>query len=390
MKVVVTGLVATYPLGGVAWDYLAYVRGFEALGCDVLYLEDTGQWFYDPRAATFTPDGSRNIRYLATALRQRSKRCAKQWAVRGVDGSLHGWSEEKVTAFCGRADLFLNVSGACWLRESYRGARCTAYLDSDPGYTHAKLWAAENGGATPDELFSVELIRSHTHFFSFAENLGASDCSLPSCGFEWKRTRQPICLEQWPVVYAPAARWYTTVMSWKIDVNPPRIGTSAYGDKNVEFQKFVDLPRRAPVRLGVALSGQAPREELEAHGWRIRDGYRCSRTMGVYQRFIQCSRAEWSVAKNAYVATRSGWFATRSASYLASGKPVVLQDTGFSRFLPVGEGLFAFQTADEALAAFDSIESAYRKHCEAARAVAEQFFSAERVLRQLLQDCGLT
>lgn len=389
MKVVVTGLVATYPLGGVAWDYLAYVRGFEALGCDVLYLEDTGQWFYDPRAGTFTADPSFNVRYLAAALRQQSKRCANQWAVRGVDGSLYGWSEQKVTDFCAKADLFLNVSGACWLRESYRGARCTAYLDSDPGYTQAKLWAAENGVANEDELFSVGLIRSHTHFFSLAENLGGQDCRLPTCGFEWKRTRQPICLEDWPLVYTPQARWYTTVMSWKIDVNPPRIGNEHYGDKNVEFEKFFDLPRRAPVRLRVALSGAAPRAELKAHGWCVSDGYRCSRTMRIYRRFIQRSRAEWSVAKNAYVATRSGWFATRSVSYLASGKPVVLQDTGFSRFLPVGEGLFAFGTEDEALAAFDSIETDYRKHCEAARALAEQFFSAERVLAQLLVDCGL-
>lgn len=389
MKVVVTGLVATYPLGGVAWDYLAYVRGFEALGCDVLYLEDTGQWFYDPRAATFTPDPSFHVRYLEKALRERTKRSATQWAVRAPDGSLYGWNEKKVADFCARADLFLNVSGACWLREPYRGARCIAYLDSDPGYTHAKLWAAQAGVATADELFSVSLIRAHTHFFSLAENLGAADCLLPTCNIQWKPTRQPLFLPDWPFVYTPRARWYTTVMSWKIDVRPPRIGVVHYGDKNVEFQKFVDLPRRAPVPLRVALSGAAPRDELEAHGWRVADGYRCSRTMRIYQKFIQRSRGEWSVAKNAYVATRSGWFATRSASYLASGKPVVLQDTGFSRFLPTGEGLFAFHTIDEALAAFDSIEAAYPRHCKAARALAEQFFSAERVLSQLLRDCGL-
>ncbi|GIW45551.1 MAG: hypothetical protein KatS3mg077_2833 [Candidatus Binatia bacterium] len=389
MKVVVTGLVATYPLGGVAWDYLAYVRGFETLGWDVLYLEDTGQWFYDPRAATFTPDPSFGIRYLRRALQLKTKRAAQQWAVRAADGQFHGWEERKVRAFCDRSDLFLNVSGACWLRESYRGARVVAYLDSDPGYTHAKLWAAEQGTATEDQSFSVALVRKHTHFFTLAENMGAPDCRLPACGLDWKPTRQPICLQDWPFVFRPRARWYTTVMSWKTDLQPPRIAGVAYGEKDVEFLKFLDLPRHARVRLRLALSGAAPREQLRAHGWEVLDGYRCSRTPRAYQRFLQHSRGEWSIAKNAYVATRSGWFATRSASYLASGKPVVLQDTGYSRSVPVGEGLLAFSDLEGALAALDRIEANYKHHCEAARAIAENFFAAERVLARLLADCGL-
>ncbi|MCX8073139.1 MAG: glycosyltransferase family 1 protein [Candidatus Binatia bacterium] len=389
MRVVVTGLIATYPLGGVSWDYLAYVRGFQALGCDVLYLEDTGQWFYDPRASTFTPDPSFNARYLEQALDHSRLNRPPRWALRSPDGLYHGSTQEAVAAFCANADLFLNVSGACWLRDWYRGARCVAYLDTDPGYTQAKLWAVEQGVATEDQQFSVGLIRQHTHFFTLAENMGADDCLLPRCGLEWRRTRQPIYLADWPVRYTPKARWYSTVMSWKIDIRPPTFGGVRYGDKDVEFLKFVDLPQRTSVQLRVALSGAAPRDQLVQHGWALVDGYRCSRDMRVYQRFLQRSRGEWSVAKNAYVATRSGWFATRSASYLASGKPVVLQDTGFSRYLPVGNGLFAFRDLEEAVAAFEQIESAYRHHCDAARALAEQHFAAERVLTKLLADCGL-
>jgi hypothetical protein len=389
MKVVVGGLVATYPLGGVAWDYLAYVKGFEALGCEVLYLEDTGQWLYHPRAGTFVPDPSFHVRYLKRTLQQVSEHAAKRWALRGPDGSYYGWTAAQVEHFCRQADLFLNVSGSCWLRDQYRGARCLAYLDSDPGYTQAKLWAVEQGTATEDECFSAGLIRAHTHFFTLAENIGADDCLLPSCGLEWKPTRQPIVLSDWPFTFTPRARRFTTVMSWKIDVRPPQIAGVQYGDKDIEFLKFLDLPQHTPAWLQVAVSGKAPRDELRQHGWHVIDGYTCSRTMGIYRRYLQHSRGEWSVAKNAYVATRSGWFATRSAAYLASGKPVVLQDTGFSRILPTGEGLFAFRTREEAIAALERIESNYRCHCEAARDLAETHFRAEQVLVRLLQDCGL-
>lgn len=389
MKVVVTGLVGTYPLGGVAWDFLAYICGFEALGCEVLYLEDTGQWLYDPRAATFTPDPSYHVRYLARTMQQMTTQRRTQWSLRAPDGSYHGLEKHKVERFCQQADLFLNVSGSCWLREEYRGARCLAYLDSDPGYTHAKLAAALKGTASEDQMFSVGLIRAHHQFFTLAENCTSPECTLPACGLNWRPTRQPIVLSAWPFTYTPRARRYTTVMSWKIDVPPPEIDGVRYGDKEVEFYKFLTLPQHTPVWLQVAVSGAAPREKLRSYGWDVVDGYQYSRTPWIYRSFLRNSRAEWSIAKNVYVATRSGWFATRSASYLASGKPVVLQDTGFSRVLPTGEGLFAFRTVEDACYAIERIESAYRHHCEAARAVAERYFAAERVLEELLKDCGL-
>ena len=144
MKIVVTGLIASFPLGGVAWDYLAYVDGFRRLGCDVFYLEDTGQWLYDPARETFTDDATGNVRWLVDALRLVDMP-PDRFAVRVPDGTFHGASRDAVTSFCRSADLFLNVSGSCWLRDEYRGATCTAYLDSDPGYTQAKLLAQERG-----------------------------------------------------------------------------------------------------------------------------------------------------------------------------------------------------------------------------------------------------
>ena len=389
MKIVVTGLIATYPLGGVAWDYLAYVRGFRRLGHDVFYLEDTGQWLYDPRHNTFTDDVGFHVAYLAAALGRSGAATRDRWALRAPDGAYHGASLAEVERFCTQADLFLNVSGACWLRDAYRGARCVAYLDSDPCYSQAKLAAVDRGTATEDQAFSVGLIRAHQRFFTFAENIDGPDCTIPPCGLRWTPTRQPIILDDWPFTFTPGARAYTTVMSWKTDVTLPNLAGTTYGGKDVEFMKFLDLPRRVRVPLQVALSGSAPRDALQRHGWEIVDAYAHSHTPDAYRDYLRGSRAEWSIAKHAYVASRSGWFSTRSAAYLALGKPVVVQDTGFRRTYPTGAGLFAFATADEAAAAIEYIEQDYRRQCDAARAIAAGEFAAEAVLTRLLHDAGL-
>ena len=256
MRIVVTGLVATYPMGGVAWDYLTYVDGFHRLGCDVLYLEDTGQWMYDPVRQTFTEDVSVNVRYLSEGLRLLEVP-HDAFAVRAPDGTYYGANGQAVERFCRSADLFLNISGSCWLRDEYRGAKRTAYLDSDPGYTQAKLLAKERGYASRDDLFSVDLIHQHDRFFTFAEHMGQPDCLVPACGLRWVPTRQPVVLERWPFHHDPRAERFTTVMSWKTDVAPPMIDGVRYGGKDLEFARFLELPRRARVPLEMAIAGVA-------------------------------------------------------------------------------------------------------------------------------------
>ncbi|HVM96188.1 MAG TPA: hypothetical protein VMT89_07350, partial [Candidatus Acidoferrales bacterium] len=222
-----------------------------------------------------------------------------------------------------------------------------------------------------------------------AEHIGVPDCRIPACGLSWIPTRQPIILDDWPVAYLPGARNYTTVMSWKTDVTLPSIDGQRYGGKDVEFLKFIDLPARVSVALEVAVSGTAPRDELRRHGWQVADAFQHSHSLDAYHDYLRHSRAEWSIAKNAYVASRSGWFSTRSAAYLALGKPVVVQDTGFRSHLPSGDGLLAFTDLDEAAAAIAAIESDYKHHCDAARAVAERELASDRVLGKLLADVGL-
>ncbi len=388
MRVIVTGYVATYPVGGVAWDYLQYVRGFQQLGCDVYYLEDTGQWLYDPVAGTFTADAADNARYVRDCLATVDARLAARWAVRGPDGCLHGLEEAALARLCAGTDLFVNLSGSCWLRDPYRAARVKAYVDTDPGYSQAKMAAVDAGVGDESMQFSVKLIRQHDVFFTLGEHLGQADCLIPTCGLTWHATRQAIALGSWPIREAPDGP-FTTVMSWKIEPAAPTLHGRVYGGKDVEFERFMDLPSRTSETIEVALSGAGPRERIAAAGWRLRDAQTVSATMNAYRDYLLGSRGELSIAKNVYVATRSGWFSTRSAAYLACGKPVVVQDTGFSAHVPTGPGLRAFSTAEEAVAALAAIRADYPSACRHARETAEAYFDAERVCERLIADAGL-
>lgn len=386
VRVVVTGLIATYPVGGVAWDYVQYVHGLTALGHDVTYLEDTGQWVYSPRLMTFTETCDENLAYLARVLDRGS--APVRWAFRDPRGTMHGLEPAALAARCREADLFLNVSGSCWLRDEYRGRGVHAYVDTDPCYSQAKLAAADAGTAEPLVRESADMIRRHDVFFSYAENLGRSECPIPTVGLEWHPTRHPIVLADWPVTAAPSDGAFTTVMSWKIDVTSPVIGGRVYGGKDIEFAKILALPSRTGARLEIALSGAAPRAELAAAGWHLRDAREASATPESYQRYLQDSRGEISVAKEAYAATRSGWFSTRSASYLALGRPVVIQDTGLAAHYPIGDAILPFDDLDGAAAALADVEHDYARRCDAARTMAGELFGADRVLGRLLADAG--
>jgi len=380
VRVVVTGLAATYPLGGVAWDYLQYVLGFRALGCDVFYLEDTGQWLYDPAAATFTPDGGVGARWLGDCLARLDPALTRAWALHAPDGSWHGAGADGVLRACTGADLFVNVSGAAWLRDLHRRARVLAYVDTDPGYSQAVLAAGDdprNAG-----------IRRHDVFFTLGPNLGRPGCNLPTAGLVWRPTRPPIALEHWPAMSAPG-RAFTTVMSWRIAPAPPRIAGRSYGGKDVEMLRGIELPRSTPETLEAAISGEAPRARLLAAGWRLADPAAVSASLDAYRAYLQTSAGELAFAKEVYVATRGGWFGPRSAAYLACGRPVVLQDTGFGDTLPIGPGLHAFASTAEAADALAVVRADPPAAAAHARSLAEAHFDASRVCAALIRDAGL-
>jgi len=385
--IIVSGLACTYPLGGVAWDYIQYLHGFHKLGHDVYYLEDTGGWAYDPFKVTFTEDYSYHIKYLTEYLTALDPALAKRFCVRDPSDTFHGLSREQLAEVVKRADVVFNISTTLWLREEYQSIPVKVLIDSDPMYTQADIPRYLAGQADEKAIKNIEHMKMHNRFFSFAENFGKPGCIIPQGVFDWRPTRQPIVLDCWKTGRKPASDAFTTVLSWQPKESGPDIDGVQYGGKNMEFAKFIDLPQKTAATLELALGqGRPPREMLMEKGWKLEDGFAKSTTPWLYRDYIWDSFAEFSLAKNAYVASRSGWFSCRSACYLAAGRPCVVQDTGFSTFMPTGDGLFAFTTEQDALAGIEAVRADWEKHSRAARTFAEQWFDSDVVLAKLLMD----
>jgi hypothetical protein len=349
-----------------------------------LYLEDTGKWCYDPAARTFIADGARNAAAFARQLQAVNPVLADRWCYRDAGGKTYGLPWEDVVKFCRRADLFLNVSASCWLRAEHEIGGRTALIDSDPLYTQAALQTGTDREVCErwrwwSEHFDV--------FFTFGENIGSADCAVPTGPCRWLPTRQPVVLDCFRGAAVPVGqrrRVLTTVASWEPAEQGPVVAGTSYAGKSREWERFLDLPSRSVLPLEIAMSGPAPHEGLSAHGWRLRDGFEVSSGAATYRSYLAHSLGEWSVAKNAYVASRSGWFSCRSACYLALGVPVIVQDTGFSKWLPSGKGLLTFSTLAEASAAIARVADNPKEHVEAARAVAVEFFDSDKVLGRLV------
>jgi hypothetical protein len=387
LRIVTTGLAVTYPFGGVLWDYLQYPLGFQRLGHEVLYLEDTGRWCYDPASTTFVEDAAGNVERFARNVAGLDPALASRWCFRYPDGRTAGWPWPEVVRFCRGADLLLNISASCWLREEHRAAARVAFLDSDPLYTQASLLAGPAVEGVSERLAWFR--QTHDVFFTFGENVGLPDCTVPTGGLPWLPTRQPVVLDRFAGAAVPveARRGvFTTVASWEPAEKGPVVAGVEYGGKSLELVRFLDLPSRSPLPIEIALSGLAPIERLRQHGWRVREGHDVSHDPWVYRDYLAGSTGEWSVAKNAYVASRSGWFSGRTACYLALGVPAVVQDTGFGRSIPTGAGLLSFSSLEEAADCLERVAREPARHAAAARALAAEHFDSEIVLSRLLRQ----
>jgi hypothetical protein len=375
LRIIVTGLIAQYPLGGVTWDYFQYVLGLAQLGHEVYYVEDTGQWPYNPIEGGLGKDCGFNVEYLAGIMSRYG--LAEQWAYRFPwQSQWFGLSDSTRHEVIQSADLLINISGTLERPEEYRQVRRLAYIDSDPLFTQVKL--------ARGQLDFRKWIDLHDVQFSFGECLSAA---VPETGHQWRPTRQPIVLSEWRPE-TPHREVFTTVMNWT-SYKPVVYGNQSYGQKDVEFMRFRELPSLvAPTVLEIAVNTgktrRTPRQLLAHKGWRVVDPAQVCPDLDTYRQYIESSKAEWSVAKNGYVLGQPGWFSCRSACYLAAGRPVAVQDTGFSAVLPVGEGLLTFTTVDGAVAAINEIEANYARHANTARALAEEYFDAAKVLEQLI------
>lgn len=386
-RIVVTGFVGLFPFGGVIWDYVQYVAGFAKLGCDAIYLEDTGAWpVYQDEC-----DASYNVAHVAAAMEHFG--LAGRWAYRdAITGRCFGMPEKALDEFCRSADILVNLSCSATLRDEYAAIDVRALVDTDPMFTQIQYLRDESLDGGPTGM--RDLIENHTHHFSFGARIGDDGCRVPTLGLQWHPTRQPIVLDYWPVRESPTngSSCYSTVMNWRV-VDDVIFDGERWGQKDVEFMRFLGLPGRVPnIPLGVAVSvtpeSRFPAMAARLAGWEVLDPSVCAQDAQHYQDFILASRGEFSVAKQTYVKANTGWFSCRSSCYLAAGRPVITQDTSWSQLLPTGHGLLAFHDEESAVEALQRVESDPKHHSQAARQIAREHFDSDAVLSEMLSRMG--
>ena len=352
--------------GGHAWVFLQYLLGFERLGYDVLFVDRVDA----DMAITDQVAFNRDRRVLEPF--GLSDRLA---VITPAGDKALGMEFRELLDFVQQSVLFLNFMGFICDERILQAAPYRVFFDIDPGF--GQMWR---------ELGLADILSGHDRFVSIAQNIGQSDCSVPTCGFDWITTRHPIVLDQWPV--AAARGPFTTIGAWRGPFAPVEYLGKTYGLRVHEFRHFATLPRMSPEHFEVAIDvhpdDKRDLELLKSNGWTLANPALATSTPSAYRSFIQRSGAEFAPAKNMYVQTRAGWFSDRSICYLASGKPVLVQDTGLGSTYARGEGLLTFVTLDDALEGVGSIANNYDFHARAARSIAEEMFDSDKVLTELM------
>ncbi len=385
LRIVVLGMFGRLSFGGQTWVYLNWLRGLHRLGHEVWYVEDDSVWPYDPEKETVTDDCQYAVRHVANSMAYIG--LPDRWAYRLADrkGACWGLSERQLDDLYKNCDVLLNIVGATDLRPEQMAAPLRVYIETDPVTAELRL-------AQGDE-HTRQAFANHHHIVTYGENYGAPDCGVPLNGINYKKTRQPIDLDLWPMSFDPDARYFTTIGNYRQNGSDVEWnGQTYHWSKHHEWLKFMDLPRRTTQEFELAMMPDDPadRRLLEDHGWKLVPPLQMSLDLfGAYPAFFRKSRGEFTVAKDQNVRLRSGWFSERDVCYLASGKPVITQDTGFGVALPTGEALFPFTTMDQILAALDKINADYPRACRAARALAEDHLECSKVAAKLLRDIGL-
>ena len=372
MNVVVCGWVGGFPVAGFFWHPVSYALGFRDLGHEVWFLDDGG-WgpdVFDPQSGRTDPEGHAAVRFLEAEM--AAVGLGGRWAYRHVGSDrFSGMDEGTVGEVLAAADVLVNVSLMLPARPEYLRIPHRLAIDTDPVFTQVSV---ARGSPVPE---------MHTRLFTFGRP------PLPGQRHEWLPTRQAVATRYWPVAPPPApGSPFTTVTSWQA-YEPLHWEGREYGLKDRSIREHVDLPGRTSVPLSLGLAGGIDRGEgarfLKSRGWRVEDALAPTRSSESYRRHIAASAGEIGFAKHAYVAARSGWFSDRTCCYLASGRPAVVQDTGWTDWLPSGEGVLGFSTTAEAASALDEVAADLDRHCAAARKVAEEHFEATVVCRELLE-----
>lgn len=383
-KIVILGAMTTMPVAGNAWLVVSYMRGLRRLGYDPYYVEAHAR---TPKMLMQRADDNGSLK-AAGFIREVMARFGfgNQWAFHALhdDGQCYGMSEAQLRELYRSAAVLLNLHGGTRPQPEHIATGRLVYLETDPVRLEISLY--------DQEPQAIELLKAHVAFFTWGENYGNADCRVPlPDGLVYHPTRPPVLCDDW-YDNKSGGDVFTTIGNWEQKWQSLNFqGEIYHWSKHFEYLKFLDLPQRVAQPFELALGGYTPDDEqlLQGHGWRVCPAMDFSTDLDQYRDYIRQSRGEFTVAKDQNIRLRSGWFSERSAQYLAAGRPVITQDTGFSNILPTGRGLFAFSTMDDILAAVDAINADYAGHCRAAAELAREYFNYDVVLSRMLGELNL-
>ena len=375
-RVVVGSYMVRYPLGGMMSYVLQYLRGFQRLGHDVYFVEKAGyaNACYDPIRNVMSDDCAYGARTVGALLERFG--LADRWCFVDAGQQYVGVPRGRIEEVLRTADLFLDMgTHGAWLPEATGGVR--VLLDGEPGFTQMKMEKRLAGG---------ESLPQYDFYYTAGRNVGTERSSAPTAGRTWGHLWHPIVMDEPVSMPTSASRPFTTVMNWqshdRIEFNG-----QTFGQKDIEFERFLELPRKTGAPMEIAVAGKrVPRQRLVQAGWTVRDAHAVTASFDSFREYVWGSRGEFSVCKHVFVATNSGWFSDRSAAYLAAGRPVVIQDTGFSAHIPSGRGVFAVRTVEEAAAAVAAINGDFPRQSAWAREIAGAYFDAGTILGRFLGE----
>jgi hypothetical protein len=382
-RVVVLGLMGRYPMGGMAWQVLHHVIGFQRLGVECSYVENSGAPPYSPRLRSVVDDAGENVRFLRDTFRRFD--LAERWAYYdSLSDRWFGMDGARVRDLLAQVDVLVNLCSASAPESVARRHGCLVYLETDPNREQVRY--ARGDPATR------AFVDGHDLHFTYGANLGQADCPLPTSGIAWRKTHPPVLCDLWEgPPPRPRAPWRTVATYDNRGKDFVLDGETYFWSKRPSFDAVMDLPTRTHQSIEIALVApdEAIRERFRTGGWRLADPVAVSRTPLLYRRYLRGAKGEFSIEKDDYVRLRSGWFSDRTVCFLAAGRPCVVQDTAFGAWIPTGKGLLAWSSAEEALDALERVASDLPLHAAAARRLARERFDASVLLPPILEAAGL-
>lgn len=381
-RVVVLGLMGQYPMGGMAWQVLHHVIGFQRLGCDTYYVENSGAPPYSPRLQSVGEDAGENVRFLRDTFRHLD--LAERWAYWDcLSGRWFGALGPRAQELLENADVIVNVCGASRPDPELRRKGCLVYVETDPNLEQVKYAQGD-----PETRAFID---GHDVHFTYGWNIGDPSCKVPSAGLAWRKTHPPVVVDLWESPPPRGRAAWRTISTYRNRGKDVVIdGETYHWSKHPSFEGVMDLPSRTRERIEIALvAPEEVRERFRRSGFALADPYAVSRSAFLYRRYIRGARGEFSVEKDDNVRLRSGWFSDRTVCFLGAGRPCVVQDTGFGSRLPTDEGLLAWSTAQEAAEALGRVARDYTRHARAALRIAREHFDASVLLPAMLEAAGL-